>query len=340
LKSVAPSVTPSTATLESDEVEATTIKPCPNWMQKISGRCEPPSNAPSPIPSVSPSTGITPRTEADEQEDARDGSTEKAHVAARAILSFMPSSASCSSRSTPTDAEQDAESATTQQNTHIGHRQCGQCEVTVSQLALNQHHQLQQPTARLADFTASNLAGYTHEQSEQDSMCGGSSGKATEYLVQIQTGDAKGSSDVEADFFIEIIGNNARSGPLRLAASDNEFRFVKNQKDTFVFVLPHLGEIVSFRIWRNTQRVYPACPWTRQRWLMVSASVFEKAKRTLFLNDIADGWVSDDLVELSPCRLSTDMQVDLAQDAWMEAGVIEGATVWPLRAHDANFIWM
>ena len=105
-------------------------------------------------------------------------------------------------------------------------------------------------------------------------------GPKTEYMVQVQTGGVKGASDVEAEFFVELIGTNASSGPLRLAASDNEFRFVKNQKDTFLFVLPHLGVIVRFRIFRNLQsRVLP-CPGTmcRQQWLMTSASVFEKVR--------------------------------------------------------------
>ena len=31
-----------------------------------------------------------------------------------------------------------------------------------------------------------------------------------------------------------------------------------------------------------------------------------KAKRTLFVNEVADGWVADDMVELSPCKLQTN----------------------------------
>ena len=37
-------------------------------------------------------------------------------------------------------------------------------------------------------------------------------------------------------------------------------------------------------------------------------STDQKAKRTLFVNDVADGWVADDVVELSPCRLRTNKE--------------------------------
>jgi hypothetical protein len=132
----------------------------------------------------------------------------------------------------------------------------------------------------------------------------GFSGPAAEYMVQVQTGNAKGASDVDADFSIELVGSKLSSGPLRLRESDNDFRFVENQKDTFMFLLPHLGSIIGFRVWRNfsVRRRTSIGALCQQRWLLESAAVFDKGKRVKFSN-VADGWITDAAVELQPDNL-------------------------------------
>jgi hypothetical protein len=39
--------------------------------------------------------------------------------------------------------------------------------------------------------------------------------------------------------------------PLRLEESDKEWKFEQDQKDSFIMVLPHLGQILSLLVWRD-----------------------------------------------------------------------------------------
>ena len=119
-------------------------------------------------------------------------------------------------------------------------------------------------------------------------------GKRTEYTVQITTAAEAGSSDVDAEIFVELLGSVGSSGPLRLESSNNEWRFVQGQEDSFIFVLPSLGDLASLKLWRSARR---ACPeLCERRWRLQSVVVFDGwLKRTTFS---FDDWVADEPVQL------------------------------------------
>ena len=110
----------------------------------------------------------------------------------------------------------------------------------------------------------------------------------------------KHASNVNAEFLLELVGSLLSSGPLRLANSEHEFKFVKGQKDTFVFVLPYLGSIASLRLWRNPQR--KRLDFCKEKWLVDLAAVFVSGKRTFFASEC--GWVLQDIVEILPQPLA------------------------------------
>ena len=149
----------------------------------------------------------------------------------------------------------------------------------------------------------------------------GISGPWTTYTVETLTGDVSQASDRRALFFVELVGAQHSSGPLRLESSDQEFKFSRDQRDRFVFELPDLGRICTVRVWRDNQSSSMAIAAARQlhrnrhSWFLRAIVVRSEHSRVYFAHP--DGWVKDEVVvlheEVVVCRVSGS-QSDQAQD--------------------------
>jgi len=125
----------------------------------------------------------------------------------------------------------------------------------------------------------------------------------TEYLIHVQTGKRKGAS-TDANIYIELAGNDRRSGTLHLADNNSNTRpFQRGQMDVFTVTSLYLGNITEVVLWHDgsghqphwyCEHVKVVCsktgrsfPFLCRQWFSTKAGD-KRLKRTLYMGRIAN----------------------------------------------------